>query len=261
MTPAAEHAILDVSSGAGYCSRGMPANRIRAVIFDLDGTLLNTLPDIAYSINHALGQRGFATHPDDSYRTMVGSGMRVSVTRALEAAGIAPGRIGSPTPDDAPVGPAVAPELIESIVADVNETYAADPVSRTTYYDGIRDLLGTLASRGVPMAVLSNKPDLLVQAIAREYLAEWGFARVLGQRDELPSKPDPQTALEIAREMKVSPDQVIFVGDSDIDMETAHRAGMVAVGAAWGFRGAAELRSAGARIIVGHPSEILSLVS
>ena len=239
----------------------MPARKIGAVIFDLDGTLLNTLPDIAHSINWALQLHGFPPHPDDSYRLMVGSGMRISVRRAIETGRAAIRGGESPRLDqDAGVEP-VTDELIDRMVAEVNAAYAAAPAGRTTFYDGIQLLLNTIVDRGIPMAVLSNKPDQLVQPIATELLGTWEFHRILGQQDGCAKKPDPATALEIAAAMKVEPARVLFLGDSDIDMITARRAGMFATGASWGFRDADELWATGALAVVSHPSEVVSLLN
>ena len=226
----------------------MPDNKICAVIFDMDGTLLNTLADIAHSINSALQRHGFPTHPADAYRMMVGSGMRPSVERAIEAGG------GESNEE-------VTDQLIDRMVAEVNSAYAADPVSRTGFYDGIAGLLTSLADRGIPMAVLSNKPDILVQLIAREFFSQWNFRGILGVREGFPKKPDPTIALEFAGRMEADRAEVLFLGDSDIDMLTARRAGMLAVGALWGFRDADELWTAGAQEVVNHPEEILSLVN
>ena len=231
----------------------MPDNKIRAVIFDMDGTLLNTLADIAHSINSALQRHGFQTHAADSYRMMVGFGLRRSVARAIEA--------GKPLAADGETGEEVTEELLDLMAAEAQTAYAADPVSRTGFYDGMAGLLTSLADRGIPMAVLSNKPDRLVQLIAQEFLSQWNFRGILGARDGSPRKPDPTTALEVAGEMEAEPTEVLFLGDSDIDMITARRAGMLAVGALWGFRDAEELWAAGAQTVVNHPEEVLSLVN
>lgn len=231
----------------------MPDNKTCAVIFDMDGTLLNTLADIAHSINSALQRHGFPTHPTDSYRMMVGFGLRQSVARAIEA--------GKPLASDSEAGEEVTKELLDLMAVEAQTAYAADPVSRTGFYDGMAGLLTSLADRGVPMAVLSNKPDRLVQLIGQEFLGQWNFRGILGARDGSPRKPDPTTALQLAEKMEAKPAEVLFLGDSDIDMITAGRAGMLAVGALWGFRDADELWAAGAQTVVNHPEEILSIVN
>lgn len=220
----------------------MPDQIIRAVIFDLDGTLFNTLADIAYSINSVLEKHELPTHDPDDYRQMVGSGIRVAVERA-----IAPQKV-----DDV---------LLEEIIADVSATYASDPAGRTSFYEGIEDLLDELSARKVPMSVLSNKPDPLVQSICDKLLGRWEFMSIAGQSDGSPRKPDPAVALEMAKKMQVAASQVMFLGDSDIDMVTAQNGGMLAAGAGWGFRGVEELRRAGARVVFDRPGEIVSYLN
>jgi phosphoglycolate phosphatase len=221
----------------------MPDKPVRAVIFDLDGTLLNTLPDIAYSINSRLEANGYATHPADAFKRMVGSGIVTAVRRALAAGN-----------GDAPPG------VAEQIAREVNETYARNPAGHTVFYDGMRELLDRLQRHSVPMAVLSNKPHELVVLIADELLGDWEFVGIHGQREGVPKKPDPTVALTLARQMHASPGEVLFLGDSDIDMQTAANAGMVAAGAAWGFRGAEELAMAGASVVVNEPLEVAGLI-
>jgi phosphoglycolate phosphatase len=212
---------------------------LRAIIFDLDGTLLDTLADIAGGINTALRERGMATHPVESYRRMVGSGLQVLVERATGS-------------DDS--------ELVSGIASRVREIFASDPIGRTRPYPGIIELLTDLADTGVPTAVLSNKPHALTVQIIDGVLGDHRFASVLGQRDTVLPKPDPSSALESARAMGVDPSSVLFLGDSDVDMITATRAGMYAVGVAWGFRSVPELVDAGARAIVSHPDEVRRLI-
>ncbi|MEE8441428.1 MAG: HAD family hydrolase [Spirochaetia bacterium] len=226
----------------------MSDTKIRAVMFDMDGTLLNTLADIANSINSILQQHGFSTHRADSYRLMVGAGLRLTVEQAIEAG-------------EGENNGQVTDQLIDLMVAEVQTAYAADPTSRTRLYDGIAGMLTALEDRGIPMAVLSNKPDGLVQLVAREFLGPWNFRRILGARDGSPKKPDPTTALGLAGHLETHPTDILLLGDSEIDMMTARRAGMLAVGALWGFRDADELWSTGARVVVTHPEEVLSLVN
>lgn len=235
----------------------MPDNQIRAVIFDMDGTLLDTLADIAHSINSTLGRHGFPPHPVAAYRTMVGSGMRQSVLRALglddrAAVGAVPERAGGSA--------RVSDDLVTRMVDEVNETYAADPVGRTGFYDGVPEMLNEISSRSVPMAVLSNKPDRLVQIIAGRFLDRWSFTEIRGQRDGFPKKPDPAAAHALAEGLGIEPANILFLGDSDIDILTARRAGMMAVGALWGFRDRAELVQAGADAVVSHPREVVDLL-
>jgi phosphoglycolate phosphatase len=215
---------------------------IRAVVFDLDGTLLDTLSDIASAMNTVLSRNGLPVHEVDAYRTMVGSGFETLARRALPA---------EKAPDDA---------LVTEIAGQLREAYEAQPVVRTRPYDGVRTLLAGIAERRLPMAVLSNKADALVQRIVAEFFAPGLFAVVQGMRDDVPAKPDPTSALAIARHIGVSPPGVVYLGDSDVDMHTATNAGMRAVGAGWGFRGATELREAGAEIVIDAPLDLMGIV-
>ena len=213
----------------------------KAVIFDLDGTLLDTLADIAYSVNTALAARGLPVHPVDAYRHFVGDGWKMLITRAL--------------PEQERTG-----ALIAQCGAQAMEIYRQNWNCRTRPYDGILEMLEELRLKGAPLAILSNKPHAETVRCIDTYFSAVPFAEVLGQRDGFPAKPDPTSALEIARKMNLTPESVLFVGDSAVDMKTANAAGMPAVGAAWGFRGPQELLDAGCRSIVNHPREILSLL-
>ena len=206
-----------------------------AVLFDLDGTLLDTLADIALAMNTALAEAGFPSHPVDAYRRMVGSGMRELVRRAAPEAGV----------------------RADAVVRRASALYGERPVVHTRPYRGIEDLLARLADCSVPVAILSNKPDDLTQTVVRTLLGSYRFALVRGLVDGAAPKPDPGSALEAAAALGVEPHNVVYLGDSDVDMHTATRAGMRAVGAGWGFRGAAELREAGAELVIDHPLELL----
>lgn len=222
----------------------MPREHPKAVLFDLDGTLLDTLADIAAAMNTALEHHGFPPHPVDAYRSMVGSGLRALVERAL-------GRERERVPE----------ETVASLAGELRDYYTRHATDRTVCYDGVPELLDALARREIPCAVLSNKADALVQQIVGELLSGWEFRAVMGLREGAPAKPDPATALEAADALGVEPGAVLYLGDSDVDMETAIRAGMLPVGAGWGFRGAEELRRAGAVVVVEHPADVLPLLN
>ncbi len=215
---------------------------IRAVLFDLDGTLLNTLADIAAAVNHALRETGQPPHPVDAYTAMVGSGLRETVRRALPA----------DTAEDT--------DLLDRCVALMSRAYRAEPARRTVPYQGIPELLEELAERSIPAGVLSNKSDELVRTIVSGTLPEVRFAVVRGLADDAPAKPDPTSALRAAEALRAEPSEILLVGDSEIDMQTARNAGMVPVGVAWGFRAVEDLRSAGARHIVMQPGEIVRIL-
>lgn len=210
----------------------------RALLFDLDGTLLNTLEGIALAGNAVLAQSGFATHSVDEYRLLVGAGVRKLFERALPPH-------------------AATPAQIELCAGRFRDVYRTTWTTGTQPYDGIPELLDELTSRQLPMAVLSNKPDEFTQQCVREYFANVPFAAVLGEKPGVPPKPDPAGAFQIVAALGVSPDEILYLGDTAIDMETAHSAGMTPLGALWGFRDREELVAAGAKGVIAHPRELL----
>ena len=212
----------------------------RAVIFDLDGTLLDTLDDIADAMNGVLAARGFPVHPVAAYRTFVGDGVRNLAERTLPAA----------HRDD---------DSVTRFTAELREAYAKNWNTKTRPYPGVPELLDELARRGVRLAVLSNKPhDFTVQCVT-ELLPRWRFDVVLGHRDGEALKPDPAGALEVIAKLGTDAKEILYVGDSGMDMETAVRAGVYPLGVLWGFRGGNELRLCGAKALVRDPLEILEL--
>ncbi|PKL09229.1 MAG: hypothetical protein CVV51_04950 [Spirochaetae bacterium HGW-Spirochaetae-7] len=213
---------------------------MKCFIFDLDGTLVYTLGDIAETMNGFLESRGWPAHPVEAYRMMVGRGL----TNLIRAA-VPPEHAGS----------------AEKLYPAVFTLFEARGVGSSSPYPGAADALSLLAKAGASLAVVSNKPDPFTTAMVKSLFPDVPFRFVHGDRDGVPSKPDPASALEAARACGVAPTDCAFVGDSDVDMKTAVAAGMVPVGAAWGFRGEAELRAAGAMIIARSISEIPSLLS
>lgn len=212
----------------------------RAVVFDLDGTLVDTLEDLAESANETLRALEAPIHPIHAYRQMVGGGIRRLLERALPE-----GRR-----DEATVVAAL--ERMRTI-------YGARWAQVSRPYPGIPELLDALSARGVPMAVLSNKPHEFTVEMVQALLQRWSFGAVYGARADVPLKPDPTGALAVAELLGEPPALCAYLGDSDVDMFTARRAGMLAVGAAWGFRGAAELRAAGAELVIDEPTALMSL--
>lgn len=208
---------------------------LKAVIFDLDGTLLDSLEDLAVNANTILKQFGFPEYPLKSYRQFVGEGARILINRATGLS------------DD---------EKIDEITQAYKTLYSENINKYSRLYDGIEALLDTLQARRIPMAVLSNKPDLLTKRCYDLFYTPWNFTAVLGQRESVPMKPDPTGALEIASDLGLPPGEIAFVGDTKTDMQTAKNAGMFAIGVTWGFREEAELREHGADVIVHHPMEI-----
>ncbi len=216
--------------------------RIRAVLFDLDGTLLDTLVDLAAALNRALAQLGLPQHSRQACCHLVGDGARLLCERAL--------------PDDER-----RPEQIERLLHLFSADYAQNWAVATRVFDGIDALLAGLRARGVRLGVLSNKPDRYMSAIQRHFFPDTGFENFRGQREGVARKPDPAGALLAAREMGLPVAEFLYVGDSCVDMQTAVRAGMVACGALWGYRSEQELRENGARHLVARPEEILALFS
>ena len=211
----------------------------QAVLFDLDGTLLNTLQDVAHAVNHGLANLGFPQHRTATYRGLIGEGRDVLALRALPK---------NHRDND----------TVQKLFSRINDEYAICWANNTRPYPGIPELLDALTADGIKMAVLSNKADDLTKMSASKMLTRWNFALVAGSRPPLPNKPDPTAALQIAKQLDISPSQFLYLGDSGIDMETANGAGMYPVGALWGFRSADELLAAGAKALIKHPVELLN---
>ncbi len=213
----------------------------RAVIFDLDGTLLDSLEDLADSMNAVLLRSGLPTHPLDAYRYFVGEGIEMLVRRAV------------PEPER-------TPERLAGHVAAMRSEYEIRSVVKTRPYPGVPDLLDALQSREVPAAILSNKPHEATLDVVARLLGRWSFRAVLGARPTVPKKPDPAGALEIAGGLGIPPEEILYLGDTATDMRTARAACMRAVGALWGFRTADELREAGAEFLARDPGDLLDLL-
>lgn len=212
-----------------------------AVVFDLDGTLLDTLPDIAAAGNEVLAAMNVPTYSVEDFGTLIGSGVAMLFTRALP-------------PEKQ------ADETIAHCVARFRETYAQHWNVRTCVYDGIEQLLDELVKRDLKMSVLSNKPDAFAKQCVAAYLGRYPFDPVFGQRDDVPRKPDPAAALEILSVLRVAPQNVLYLGDTGVDMQTARRAGMAAVGATWGYRTRQELLDNGADFLIDLPMELVDLM-
>ncbi len=215
--------------------------RAEAVIFDLDGTLLDSLADIGESMNEVLSAMGLAGHDLGAYRGFVGDGVTMLARRALP-----PDRRDEAT--------------VRAAVSRMRDVYRGRLTSKTRPYDGIPELLDSLTQKAIPMAVLSNKPHDLTVSLVDALLGAWSFGPVFGERASVSKKPDPAGALEIAGRLGLEPARILYVGDTPIDIETARAAGIPAVGAAWGFRSENELVAAGATSIARAPIDVLRYV-
>jgi len=215
--------------------------KYRAVVFDLDGTLLDTIEDLTDSINAALAALGAPARTAEECKRFVGDGVESFARCALPE-----GRR-----DQATIS-----RCVELTRAD----YAGRWKSKTRAYDGITEMLGALAAAGMPMAVLSNKPDDFTRRMVAHFFGQEMFRVVRGARQGAPRKPDPTGALEIASQLQIAPGSFAYLGDTNTDMQTANAAGMFAVGATWGFRPAEELTANGAKALVDRPRQLLALL-
>lgn len=210
----------------------------KAVIFDLDGTLLDTLRDLADAANASLSHYGFPEHPVDAYRYFVGDGLQTLIQRIVPD---------SATEDD-----------VKKLMEKFTELYTTMWNVHTTPYPGVLDMLTSLTDGGCVLAVLSNKPHKFTQICVQNLFPEVSFTFVYGKRDGVAKKPDPVGALEIAEKMNLSVNEILYVGDTATDMQTGNRAGMKTVGAEWGFRTREELEKNNAWKIAKTPAEVVS---
>lgn len=210
----------------------------KLVIFDLDGTLVNSLEDLGNACNSALERFGYPTHPMDSFRYFVGDGVPMLIHRAL------------------PEGER-SEENIARVKAVFDEIYGRNYNVCTRPYDGITELLDKLKAEGILIAVASNKPDNFTQTIVTSMFGDT-FSYVSGKKEGFEKKPDPQIALHIMEKLGVSPKDVLFAGDSSVDMQTAHNAGCDCIGCVWGFRTLQELTDNKATYIANSPIDIFN---
>ena len=209
----------------------------RAVLFDLDGTLTNTLEDIADAMNRALRLHDLPPWPVDAYRYLVGNGAKVLAQRCVRE----------------------RQEMAQSVQQTYQAWYETHNLVKTRPYEGVPEMLSALVERGLQLAVFSNKPDADTKAVVRHFFPQIPFAVVRGQVEGVPVKPDPAGALLVAREMGLSPDEFLYLGDTAVDMTCAIAAGMHPVGALWGFRTEEELRRNGAEHLAMRPNDLLLL--
>jgi len=215
--------------------------QFKAILFDLDGTLLDTLEDLGNSVNRVLAEKEFPTHDLDLYRYFVGDGALMLITRALPKQNR-------------------KNDVIQACVDAFQQDYSQNWKVKTRLYDGIAEMLDELVTRNLKLAVLSNKPHRFTKQSVDKLLSNWRFEIVLGQRDAVPRKPSPEGALEIAEHLSIKPENILYLGDSAVDMQTAVAAGMFPVGVLWGFRSAKELNDSGAKALLERPLEVLSFL-
>jgi len=216
-------------------------HNIKLVIFDLDGTLLNTISDLAHSANFALQQNGFPEHPVENYKFFVGNGINKLFERAL--------------PEN---------EKTEENVLRIRKSfipyYDEHNTDYTIPYEGIHELLITLQSKGFMLAVASNKYQAATEKLIKKIFPDISFIAIFGQREGVQIKPDPSIVYDILKIANVSTKETIYVGDSGVDMLTASNSGVFSIGVTWGFRPREELETAGADYIANTPTEILKLL-
>jgi len=214
----------------------------KLVIFDLDGTMLNTIEDLANSCNYVLKKWNFSSHSVDKYKTFVGNGAKKLVERAL------------PEKER-------NPEFIEKLHVEFVEYYSKHSEEKTAPYEGIVNLLRGISENNIKIAVASNKFISATRSLVKKYFHQFEFSSVLGQRDGVPVKPNPQIIYDVMDEANIwNKEKIIFIGDSGEDMKTATNAGVDSIGVLWGFRSKEELKENGAKHIVEKPEEILDIL-
>ena len=212
-----------------------------AVIFDLDGTLIDSLMDIADAMNRTLTFFNYPTFNYSEYKYLVGNGLRSLVYKCLPI----------DRRDDKNTN-----EVLTVMMKEYKKSYA----DKTILYAGVPTLLDALTNKKIKLSVLSNKADSLTQMLADKLLAKWKFEVILGATDQFSRKPSPEAALFIAEQVKILPKNTLYIGDTNVDMQTANAAGMYAVGVTWGFRERKELEDNGAKQIIDHPMDLMKYV-
>ena len=210
----------------------------KLMIFDLDGTLLDTIRDLAEATNHVLAAHGYPTHSTEAYHYFVGNGVRTLISRSL--------------PEQART-----PERIEQFKEEQVAYYHEHMYDHTRPFPGMQQVLAALQGRGIKLAVVSNKVDEAVQQMICDFFPEIRFEHICGQRDGIPHKPDPTMVNLVIAEAGVSKAEVLYFGDSDVDMQTAHNAGVKGIGVLWGYRTKEELQSAGAYAVLDKVEDLL----
>lgn len=214
--------------------------KYKGIIFDLDGTLVNSLEDISDAMNTVLQNLNYPTHTYDTYQYFIGSGLRNLVSKALPASNN-------------------SEDQIETCFQNMITEYREICTLKTKPYEGIVELLDTLISQNIKLAVFSNKADELTKKIATEIFPDY-FDAAVGLSTEALKKPNPFEAIEMSKKWNLSPEEILFVGDSDIDMLTAKNANMFPVGVSWGYRTEEELKTSGAKLVINNASELIEIL-
>jgi phosphoglycolate phosphatase len=211
--------------------------KYKAILFDLDGTLLDTIDDLGDSMNTVLEKLNYPLHTIEAYKYFVGNGLEALVKRAL--------------PENA------GKEAFKNAYQLMRNEYGNNWANKTKPYDGITELLEGLSSLGIKKTILTNKPDDTAQKVIEKFLSKYNFEVVFGARPDVPKKPNPEAALEIAEKIGIDCSEFLYLGDTKVDMQTATSAGMYPIGVLWGFRKAEELIESGAKILITHPLNLL----
>jgi phosphoglycolate phosphatase len=215
--------------------------KYKAIIFDLDGTLIDSLHDIADALNNVLKSNGYQTHKAHEVKNFIGEGVKLLVERSLPAN-----------------------QQTESVIHNLLTQYRAEYhklcCNKTVLYKGIPELLDHLSRHNYSLNVLSNKPDEFTQVICQHYLSPWKFEEIAGQKEGVPRKPDPSAVLAMACRLLFDPSEILYVGDSAVDIQTAHNAQMTAVAVTWGFRTRDEMAPYNPHFFINHPHELLAIL-
>ncbi len=212
---------------------------IKAVLFDLDGTLVDSIPDLSEAVNNAITKFGFKKRERSEFNMFVGDGFVKMILRA--------------------VNHKADEETLEKLKKEFEDYYNVHYCDKTVAYDGIAELVSALREKGIKTAVITNKNDDISKIIVNKYFGDV-FDVICGKADDIPAKPDPTGTLRTMQKLCVKPDECIFIGDSGVDVLTGSRSGAVAVGETWGYRDETELKQNGARFIIHSPMELLKLI-
>ena len=210
---------------------------VKAVLFDLDGTLINSIDDLADSVNHTLGALGYPTHETEKYKYFIGNGMRKLIERALGVR---------------------EAEVVDGVLEKFMAYYREHSLDKTRPYDGVKELLSALTKKGIISVIVTNKAHAAAVKIGKHFFGD--NIKVYGQREGVPTKPDPAIVNLVLDELRLHKSECIFVGDSGMDMAVGVNSGVTPVGVSWGFRTKDELWDNGASFIADTPAELLCIV-